>query len=286
MSDTRPESSKHDNDMMPNPDFLVRHSGQLSPDEGQDPPYYDLSTPLGEAPVHPIPDTVEEGLALRPTTKPNKWLKPLTIIAGAGALGAAVLLAARGGEESPSSTPTENESPTSVSDTSPDTTITTGTSEETIPSNPVATAERVTINGLELVIPNGETPQEIMDSLAFNRTQVSNFVDFNGREEQARLNEEFLVYVAYEPGDEYSTQQLAVWQNAQEYRQGDAFVEYDIGFTDIQVLQQTDDLLQVEATMTDGSAEPVRKQLTLRLGEISTPNGVVPAWLIKFETFA
>lgn len=92
-------------EQLPNPDFIVKHGGE---------PLVDIfnKTLLENAPVHPVPDTYEEFIALKPTRK-RKWLKPVAILSGAVALGAGAMLVSGGsdnskpeaGSETPTSTP-------------------------------------------------------------------------------------------------------------------------------------------------------------------------------------
>ena len=93
MSEHQSENSEHQNtldtQMTPDPDYTVGHSGNL----GLEFPVNHLNTPLENAPVHPVPDTIDEFNALEPTPKPRKWLKPVAAAVAAAAIGGGAYLA-------------------------------------------------------------------------------------------------------------------------------------------------------------------------------------------------
>jgi hypothetical protein len=84
MSDTHEhDEHKTEQSHMPDPDYVVGHSGERVVEE------FD-NTPLEEAPVHPVPDTVNEFVTLQPTRQEKKsrgWLKPVAAFVGVVVVG-------------------------------------------------------------------------------------------------------------------------------------------------------------------------------------------------------
>lgn len=117
MSDVTPETNHETNTNMPDPNFIVKHGAEPVTEA------YPFDTPLERAPVHPIPDTVDEFIKLQPTHD-KKWPKRLVGLAAVATIGAGAFIAgSRSSEEEQpvEATPTttqEIEEPTTESTTS------------------------------------------------------------------------------------------------------------------------------------------------------------------------
>jgi hypothetical protein len=269
MSGIKPGDENIESTSLPNPDFVVKHGGDPVTEA------HDFDTPLEKAPVHPVPETVDEFITLEPTysysNSKKKW--PRRILGGAAvlAVGAGAFLAgSRSGEES--ELPVEASSTTTTEEISE----TTETTETT--AQPVAT---------EAKLPTSDNPDKLLGALLFNLDCFRNTGD------QACLNNYAADTQTSGPGSLLEVLQNArneavdVQKFAPEYnvRTTANITNYDDSQPGIRVIefaatQLSDDGVIQETYLYDGLLELVGKQTTDENGD------QVTLWLVDRQTIS
>jgi hypothetical protein len=204
MSDVIRPDENHEQDQS---NQQIGHSGDL----GLEKPFHQLGTPLESAPVHPVPDTVDEFVKLEPTKKRN-WLKPVGGTAAALALAIGAYVAGSSGDD---------KEPSAIS--TPTTDLLVPTTEPEITTEPETTGEVV-----------GELAPVLMTARTYNglASQLKQNLLCMFNSGYTSVQEKCLVYlVGDEPGDLTSLmrQRLA---DVNDYRISNPDYEVEINFSD------------------------------------------------------
>jgi hypothetical protein len=204
MSEVKPGNENLENGSLPNPDFVVKHSGE--------PVVHELRTPLDKAPVHPVPETIEEFMTLEPTYK-KKWPKRVIQMAAGVALGMGAYIAGGSGDDG---------EPTAISTPTTDLLVPSTTEQELV-TNPGESGEVASDEGPVLITAN--TYEGLTSQLRHNLLCMFNSSYQN-------IQEKCLTYiVGDEPGNLTSLmrQRLA---DVNDYRISNPDYKVEISFSD------------------------------------------------------